>query len=299
MTQKYTVGLIQMRCSNDKKENLAKATSMLQDAAKKGVNVACMPELFMTEYFCQKEDPALFDLAEPLDGPTTHALQDIAKKTGMIIINSIFEKRTAGLYHNSALVIEKTGDVVGTYRKMHIPHDPLFYEKYYFTPGDLGFKAHDTSVGKIGTLICWDQWYPEGARATALQGADILFYPTAIGWQPADVENDVMLTESDFKAQLDAWITIQRSHAVANGVYVAAVNRIGHEGDKKGGINFWGNSFIADPFGKIIAQGSGDKEEIVMAEVNLDLVDQKRRYWPFLRDRRIDAYGDLTKRWGV
>ena len=298
MTKPFTIGLIQMQCSKDKSVSIAKAVSMLEQAAKQGVQVACMPELFATDYFCQGLNPAAFDTAEPVDGPTTQALAAVAKKTGMVIVNSIFEKAAPGLYYNTAVVIEKDGSVAGIYRKMHIPHDPLFEEKYYFTPGDLGYKSHDTSFGKLGTLICWDQWYPEAARLTTMKGAQVLFYPTAIGWQPADTENDVMLTESDFSAQLDAWITIQKSHAVANGVYVAAVNRIGHEGAKDGGINFWGNSFIADPFGKIIAQGSADKEEIITAQVDMNLIEQKRRYWPFFRDRRVDSYSDITARFG-
>ncbi len=295
---KYTIGLIQMQCFKDKERSLAKAVSMLEEAAKKGVQVACLPELFLTDYFCQTENPGQFDLAEPVDGPTTKALGEVARKHNMVIENSIFEKRAPGIYHNTAVIIETDGSIKGIYRKMHIPHDPNFYEKYYFTPGDLGYQSFDTSYGNIGTVICWDQWYPEASRLTALKGAEVIFYPTAIGWQPGDVENSAILTESDYKAQLEAWITIQRSHAVANGVYVASVNRIGHEGPEGGGINFWGNSFIADPFGKIIAQASADKEEILVAEVDTDLIDQKRKYWPFFRDRRIDSYNDLTLRYG-
>lgn len=292
----FTIGAIQMRCSTDPKQSLAKAVSMLEKCAKKGVDVACLPELFLTDYFCQREDPALFDLAEPIPGPTTDALAKVAKKTGMVIIGSIFEKRSAGVYHNTAVVIEPTGKIAGIYRKMHIPHDPLFYEKYYFTPGDLGFKSFATSAGNIGTLVCWDQWYPEGARLTALQGASALFYPTAIGWHPKE--------KKEFgAAQVSAWETMQRAHAIANGVYVCAVNRIGHEGmkkgDKKTGLEFWGHSFICDPFGRMLAVGSHDKEEILTARCNPALVEETRRNWPFFRDRRIDAYGDMTKRWGT
>lgn len=285
----FTLGLIQMRCSSDPAQSLAHATDLLKQAAKKGVQVACLPELFLTHYFCQLHDPVLFDLAEPIPGPTTEALGRIARETGMTIVGSIFERRTAGLYHNTAVVIEKDGTLAGIYRKMHIPHDPLFYEKYYFTPGDIGFKTFPTAHAKIGTLVCWDQWYPEGARLTALLGAEVLLYPTAIGWQPPE--------KAEFgETQLDAWITIQRSHAIANGVYVGAVNRIGHEGDKNGGIEFWGNSFIADPFGRVLARAGSDKEEILTATCDPAWSEKTRRWWPFLRDRRVDAYGDITKR---
>ena len=291
-TTPYTIGLIQMRCSTKPKESLAKAISMLEKAAKKGVQVACLPELFLTDYFCQRLDPSVFDLAEPADGPTTKALAVVAKKHKMVIINSIFEKAAPGLYYNTAVIIDADGKIAGKYRKMHIPHDPLFEEKYYFAPGDLGFQAFDTKAGRIGTLVCWDQWYPEGARLTAMQGATTLFYPTAIGWQPYE--------KKEFgEAQVSAWETIQRSHAIANGVYVAAVNRIGHEGDKKGGIEFWGHSFICDPFGRILAMGSHDKEEILTAKVDPKWSEQTRRWWPFFRDRRVDAYGAITKRFGA
>jgi len=290
MTKKFKIGLIQMRCSPKPAESLKKAVSMLEKAAKQGVQVACLPELFLTDYFCQKLDAKTFNLAEPVDGPTTKALGAIAKKTGMVIVSSIFEKAGPGLYYNTAVIIEKTGKVAGTYRKMHIPHDPLFEEKYYFAPGDQGFKSHDTSAGQIGALVCWDQWYPEGARLTALQGAQVLFYPTAIGWHPKE--------KAEFgEAQVSAWETIQRSHAIANGVYVAAVNRIGHEGDKNGGIEFFGHSFIADPFGRILAMGSHDKEEVLTATVDPALIEETRRNWPFLRDRRVDAYAPITNRW--
>ncbi len=280
-----------MRCSDDAAENLAKATKMLERAAADGVQIACLPELFLTEYFCQREDPALFELAEPIPGPTTDALGKIAKKTGMVIVGSIFERRTAGVYHNTAVVIERDGSVKGIYRKMHIPHDPLFYEKYYFTPGDLGFKAFATSAGKIGTLVCWDQWYPEAARLTAMQGAEVLFYPTAIGWHPKE--------KKEFgEAQVSAWETMQRAHAISNGVYVAAVNRIGHEVLSGDGLEFFGHSFISDPFGRILAMGSHDKEEIITATIDPVLIEETRRNWPFFRDRRVDAYGEITKRFG-
>ncbi len=271
--------------------SLDKACNMLKDAADKGVQVACLPELFLTDYFCQRLDDSMFDLAEPVDGPTNQALAAIAKDTGMVIVSSIFEKAASGLYYNTAVVIEKTGEIVGTYRKMHIPHDPLFEEKYYFTPGDQGFKAHETSAGKLGTLVCWDQWYPEGARLTAMQGADVLFYPTAIGWHPSE--------KAEWgESQVEAWETIQRSHAIANGVYVCAVNRIGHEIPSSGGdgIEFFGHSFICDPYGRVLAMGSHDKEEILTATIDPTMIEHKRRNWPFFRDRRVDAYGDITKR---
>jgi len=285
----YKIGLIQMRCSNNAAENLEKASKMLERAAADGVKIACLPELFLTEYFCQKEDHTLFDLAEPIPGPTSDALCKIAKKTGMVIVGSIFEKRTAGVYHNTAVIIEGNGTLAGIYRKMHIPHDPLFYEKYYFTPGDLGFKSFTTTAGKIGTLVCWDQWYPEAARLTAMQGAEVLFYPTAIGWHPKE--------KKEFgESQVSAWETMQRAHAISNGVYVAAVNRIGHEVITGDGLEFFGHSFICDPFGRILAMGSHDKEEIITATIDPALIEETRRNWPFFRDRRVDAYGDLTKR---
>ncbi len=292
MSKPFTIGLLQMKYAGSPKASLEKACSMLEDAAGKGVQVACLPELFLTDYFCQRLDPAVFNLAEPADGPTNQALAKIAKKNSMVIISSIFEKAAAGLYYNTAVIIEKDGSIAGKYRKMHIPHDPLFEEKYYFAPGDLGFKTHNTSAGKIGALICWDQWYPEGARITAMQGADILFYPTAIGWHPSE--------KAEWGAsQVDAWETIQRSHAIANGVYVAAVNRIGHEGPKDGGIEFFGHSFICDPYGRILAMGSHDKEEILTAIVDPAMAEHKRRNWPFFRDRRVDAYDIITQRWGT
>ena len=279
-----------MQCSESPAESLAKAEKMLHQAAGDGAKVACLPELFLTDYFCQKLDISKFDLAETIPGPTSNALSKIAKETGMVIIGSIYEKAAAGLHYNTATVTDSDGKLVGTYRKMHIPHDPLFEEKYYFAPGDLGFKAHDTSVGKLGALVCWDQWYPEGARLTAMQGAEILFYPTAIGWHPAE--------KAEFgESQVSAWETIQRSHAIANGVFVATVNRVGHEVTVGDGIEFFGHSFIADPFGRILAMGSHDKEEIVTATIDPKLVEETRRNWPFFRDRRVDAYGGITQRW--
>ncbi len=287
----FKIALLQMNYAGTPAAQLKKACDMLEQAAKDGAQVACLPELFLTDYFCQKLDPANFNLAEPVDGPTVTKLQEVAKKTGMVIVGSIFEKAAPGLHYNTAVVIEKTGKTVGIYRKMHIPHDPLFEEKYYFTPGDLGFKAHDTSAGKLGTLVCWDQWYPEGARLTAMQGASVLFYPTAIGWHPKE--------KAEFgEAQVSAWETIQRSHAIANGVYVAAVNRVGHEKGAGDGLEFFGHSFICDPFGRMLAVASHDKEEIITAIVDPAWGEQTRRWWPFFRDRRVDAYGDITKKFG-
>jgi N-carbamoylputrescine amidase len=296
LADKFRVGLVQMRATPNPDENLRRALEHLRDAASKGAQIVCLPELFQTQYFCQREDAALFDLAEPIPGPATDKLAETAKKLNIVVIGSLFEKRAPGVYHNTAVMIDSDGTLRGIYRKMHIPDDPLYYEKFYFTPGDLGFKAFDTSVGKVGTLVCWDQWYPEGARLTALQGAQVLFYPTAIGWHPEE-------KEKYGAAQYDAWQTIQRAHAIANGVYVAVVNRVGFEqGDILGkkatgkGLEFWGGSFIADPFGRVIAKGSHDREEILIAEVDLRLLEDTRRNWPFLRDRRIDAYGPITSR---
>ena len=294
--QKFRVGLIQMATSSDPEANFERALEHVRTAAAKGAEIVCLPELFQTQYFCQREDTALFDLAESIPGPATERLSEVAKKLKIVLIASLFEKRAAGIYHNTAVLFDADGTLRGLYRKMHIPDDPLYYEKYYFTPGDLGFRAFDTNVGRVGTLVCWDQWYPEGARLTALQGANILFYPTAIGWHPAE--------KAEFgEAQYDAWRTIQRSHAIANGVYVAAVNRVGFEtGDIRGnsapgkGLEFWGGSFLSDPFGRIIAQASHDKEEILMGEVDLALLEDTRRNWPFLRDRRIDSYAPITNR---
>jgi N-carbamoylputrescine amidase len=289
-TAPFTLGLIQMRCFTDAKQSLAHATEMLHAAAKQGVQVACLPELFLTEYFCQQTDYAVFDRAEPIPGPTSDALSRVAKDTGMVIVGSIFERRAAGVYHNTAVVFEKDGTLVDKYRKMHIPDDPLFHEKFYFTPGDLGFKAIPTSRGKLGTLVCWDQWYPEAARLTALKGADVLLYPTAIGWHPSE-------KKEWGDSQVEQWITIQRSHAIANRMFVGSVNRVGHEVTVGDGIEFFGNSFICDPYGRMLAHASSDKEEILIAEINPAMSENARRHWPHLRDRRIDAYAGITERW--
>ena len=293
----FQVGLVQMSCGPDPALNLAKAIESIGAAAALGAQVVCLPELFQTQYFCQREEAVLFDLAEPIPGPATERLAEAARSHGVVLVASLFERRAPGVYHNSAVLFDADGTLCGIYRKMHIPDDPLYYEKFYFTPGDLGFRALDTRVGRIGTLVCWDQWFPEAARLTALAGAVILFYPTAIGWHPQE--------KAEFgEAQHDAWRTIQRSHAIANGVYVAGVNRVGKEhGDIRGdraegpGLEFWGSSFLADPFGRIIAKASHDCEEVLMGEIDLNLMEDTRRNWPFLRDRRIDAYGPITKRY--
>jgi N-carbamoylputrescine amidase len=284
-----TVGLIQMQCSTDPDDNLRRGCDLLRKAASMGCRVACLPELFRSQYFCQTEDHAHFALAEPIPGPSTEALAAVARETKMVVLGSLFERRAAGIYHNTSVVFEADGTLRGKYRKMHIPDDPLYYEKFYFTPGDLGFQAIETSAANVGTLVCWDQWYPEAARLTALKGAEILFYPTAIGWHPAE--------KAEFgPAQADAWQVMQRAHAISNGVFVMAVNRIGHEGPADGGIEFWGGSFAADPFGRILAKASPDREEILVVECDPKLVETTRQHWPFLRDRRIDAYGGLTRR---
>ena len=293
---KYAVGLIQMSATPDPEENLKRAIDRVRDAARRGAKIICLPELFQTQYFCQREDSSLFDLAEPIPGPTTEKLAAVARELHIVLVASLFEKRAPGVYHNTAVTFDADGAMSNIYRKMHIPDDPLYYEKYYFTPGDLGFKAFDTNVGRVGTLVCWDQWYPEGARITALQGAHLLFYPTAIGWHPAE--------KAEFGvAQHDAWRTIQRAHAIANGVYVAVVNRVGFEhGDVRGnrapgqGLEFWGGSFFADPFGRVLAEASSAKEEILLGEVNLKELEEIRRNWPFLRDRRIESYAQITSR---
>lgn len=289
--KKFTVGLVQMSATPNPDENLERAVAKVEEAARAGAQVVCLPELFRSQYFCQKEDADLFDLAEPADGPSTQALSRVAREHRVTVVAPIFERRAAGLYHNSAVVIDGEGKVAGIYRKMHIPDDPAYYEKFYFTPGDLGFRSFDVGVGQIGTLICWDQWYPEGARLTALRGANVLFYPTAIGWHPHE-------KEQYGPSQRDAWQTIQRSHAIANGVYVAAVNRVGHEKPVEGtnGVEFWGSSFLCDPFGVVIAEASIDKEEILVGEVDVSRIEEVRRNWPFLRDRRIDAYSGIERR---
>jgi N-carbamoylputrescine amidase len=280
----------------DPEVNFASAVERIHEAVRLGANIVCLPELFRTQYFCQREELALFDLSEQIPGPSTDKLAEVARKAHVAIIASLFERRAPGLYHNTAVTLNSDGAIAGVYRKMHIPDDPLYYEKYYFTPGDLGFQAVDTAFGRVGTLVCWDQWYPEGARLTALKGAEVLFYPTAIGWHPAE--------KAEFgAAQYDAWQTIQRAHAIANGVYVAGVNRVGVEhGDILGnrvegkGIEFWGGSFLADPFGRVIAKATHDGEEILIGEIDLGLIEETRRNWPFLRDRRIDAYAPITQR---
>jgi N-carbamoylputrescine amidase len=300
LARKYTVGLVQMSMGPDPEVNFEAAIRHVREAAQLGAHIVCLPELFRAQYFCQREDLRLFDLAEPVPGRSTEKLAAVAREGRIAIVASLFERRAAGLYHNTAVTIDAEGNLAGVYRKMHIPDDPLYYEKYYFAPGDLGFQALDVNMGlasgRIGTLVCWDQWYPEGARLTALQGAEVLFYPTAIGWHPAE--------KDEFgAAQYDAWQTIQRAHAIANGVYVAAVNRVGHEeGDVLGnraagpGLEFWGGSFLADPFGRVIAKASHDAEEILLGEIDLGLIEETRRNWPFLRDRRIDAYAPITQR---
>jgi len=290
MQDSFRIGLVQMSCSLDPNENLAKAEWKVREAAATGAQVICLPELFRSQYFCREEKAELFALAEAIPGPSTEALGKLARELKVVIVGSLFERRAAGLYHNTVAVLGPDGEITGLYRKMHIPDDPLYFEKFYFTPGDLGFGSVATPFGKLGVLICWDQWYPEGARIAALSGADLLVYPTAIGWHPSE--------KAEYgPAQLDAWRTIQRSHAIANGIYVAAVNRVGYEGPPDHGLEFWGSSFIADPFGQVIAQGSCDQEEILSAECDPHRMEDVRRNWPFLRDRRIDAYAPILQRW--
>lgn len=289
-SNQFTLGLIQMRCEPDPAANMEKAVVHIQQAATQGADIICLPELFLSRYFCQKMEPALFDLAEPIPGPSSARLGEVARSLGKVIVASLFEKRGSGVYHNTAVVLDADGALVGKYRKMHIPDDPLYFEKYYFTPGDLGFRAFDTRFGRIGVLVCWDQWFPEAARLTALQGAQVLVYPTAIGWHPRE--------KAEFgAAQHQAWEISQRGHAVANGVYVAAANRVGHEGGAEAGLEFWGASFVSDPFGSLLARASHDREEVIVTACDMKKMEDIRRNWPFLRDRRIDAYGDLTKRW--
>ncbi|HVY93173.1 MAG TPA: carbon-nitrogen hydrolase [Bryobacteraceae bacterium] len=286
---KFTVGLIQTSCALDPQVNLDRTCEKIREAAKRGAQIICTEELFRSQYFCREEDARLFDLAETIPGPSTERLQPLAKELGVVIVASLFEKRAIGVYHNTAVVIDADGSLLGLYRKMHIPDDPLFFEKFYFTPGDLGFRAFDTKFGRIATLVCWDQWYPEAARLASLTGANILFYPTAIGWHPSE--------KAEFgAAQHDAWRTIQRSHAIANGIFVAAVNRVGFEGPPDRGLEFWGASFVSDPFGRILAEASHDKEEILIVECDPAKMEETRRGWPFLRDRRIDAYGPILQR---
>jgi N-carbamoylputrescine amidase len=291
------VGLTQMACGDDADANLARQLALAEQAATSGAQIICTQELFRSKYFCQAEDHRFFQLAEPIPGPSTEAFQTVARQHEVVIIASLFERRAAGLYHNTAVVIDADGSLAGTYRKMHIPDDPLYYEKFYFTPGDTGFRAWKTRYATIGVLICWDQWFPEGARLTAMQGAELLFFPTAIGWHPSE--------KAEYgRAQHESWELIQRSHAVANGCFVCAPNRIGHElvhgADKApvhpDGIEFWGQSFVAAPDGSVIARASVDREEVLLVDCDLARVEFSRTHWPFLRDRRVDAYGDLTKR---
>jgi N-carbamoylputrescine amidase len=278
-----------MKCSPDPDENLATAEERCRQAAGRGAQIVCLPELFRSQYFCREEDARLFDLAEPIPGPSTERLASVARQENVVIIASLFERRAPGVYHNTAAVIGTGGEILGLYRKMHIPDDPLYFEKFYFTQGDLGFRNFDTPFGRISTLVCWDQWYPEAARVAALGGAQILFYPTAIGWHPAE-------KAEHGSGQHEAWKTIQRGHAIANGVYVAAVNRVGFEGPPERGLEFWGASFVADPFGKVIAEASHDREETLVVECDPARTEDVRRNWPFLRDRRIDSYSPILKR---
>jgi len=285
---KVNVGIVQMSCTNNKQANLDKAIDKVKEAASKGAQIVCLQELFTSLYFCDEEDYDNFRLAEPVPGPSTDALSKIAKEGGVVIIASLFEKRTQGLYHNTTAVIDADGTFLGKYRKMHIPDDPSYYEKFYFTPGDLGYKVFNTKFARIGVLICWDQWYPEAARITALMGAQILFYPTAIGW--ATSQDEATNTE-----QYNAWQTIQRSHSVANGIHVVSVNRVGFE--QEGRMKFWGGSFISNPFGTIMYQASHENEEVYVQEIDIALTDRYRTHWPFMRDRRIDSYAPITKRY--
>ena len=293
MADKFTVGLVQMKCTTNKEENLARATEKIREAAKRGAQIISLHELFAGEYFCRTEDAALFDLAEPVPGPTTERLAKVAKELKVALVASVFERRAAGVYHNTCAVLDADGSYLGKYRKMHIPDDPLYYEKFYFTPGDLGFLNFDTKYARVGVQICWDQWYPEGSRLTAMKGAQVIFYPTSIGWHPHE-KGEVGA------AQLDSWKTIQRAHAVANGIYVAVVNRVGYEGrPEKGdaGLEFWGNSFVADPSGQVMAEAGQEKEEILVVQCDPAKSEDTRRNWPFFRDRRIDAFGGLLERW--
>ena len=286
---KFRIGLVQMACSKDPNENLAKAEWRIREAAGKGAQIVCVQELFRSQYFCQREDAALFDLAEPVPGPTTESFARLARELEVALVGSVFERRAAGVYHNTAVVVDADGELRGIYRKMHIPDDPGYYEKYYFTPGDLGFPCFDTRFARVAPLVCWDQWYPEAARLAALAGAQVLFYPTAIGWHPAEKSRGGA-------AEHDAWRTIQRSHAFANGLYVAAVNRVGYEGPLETGLEFWGGSFVADPFGQVLAEASHDREETLIVECDPRRIEEVRSNWPFLRDRRIDAYAGITSR---
>ena len=287
---KFRVGLVQMSCALDPRENMSKAEWRIREAAGRGAQIICLQELFRTQYFCREENAELFALAEPVPGPTTESLSGLARELGVVIVASVFERRGPGVYHNTAAVIDAGGELLGLYRKMHIPDDPLYYEKFYFAPGDLGVPHFDTRFARVAVEVCWDQWYPEAARLAALSGASILFYPTAIGWHPSE-------KEEHGAAQLDAWRTVQRGHAIANGMYVAAVNRVGYEGPPEAGLEFWGHSFVADPFGRIVAEAPVDQEETLVVECDPRRVEEVRRHWPFLRDRRVDAYGPILNRW--
>ncbi len=288
MSKTFTLGLVQMRCSTDSDENMTRALAQIKEAGERGAQIICLPELFLTPYFCKTHDIRLFDLAEPIPGPSTERLSAAAKAAGVVVVASLYERKMAGVYYNTAVVFDADGTMLGIYRKMHIPHDPLFFEKYYFRPGDLGFRVFSTRFGKVGTLVCWDQWFPEGARLTAMQGAEVLLYPTAIGWHPRE--------KAEFgKQQHDAWETIQRSHAIANGIYVGAVNRVGFEPSGDSGLEFWGASFVSDPFGVVLKRGSHTEEELLIVECDRERMEDVRRNWPFFRDRRTDAYGNLAK----
>jgi len=290
MVDKFTIGVIQMRSSGNREENLAHATEKIRESAARGAQIVCLHELFLSQYFCREENPDYFNLAEPIPGPSTETLGAVARERKIAIVASLFERRGPGVYHNTAAVIDADGSLLGRYRKMHIPDDPLYYEKFYFTPGDLGFPVFDTRYARIAVQVCWDQWYPEGSRLVSLAGAQVIFYPTTIGWHPHE--------KREFgAAQLDAWRTIQRSHAIANGVYVAVANRVGFEGTPDGGLEFWGNSFIADPFGEMLAQSPDSAEDILITECDPSRSEDVRRNWPFFRDRRIDAYSPILERW--
>jgi N-carbamoylputrescine amidase len=286
----FTLGLVQMRCEADPDANLERALTAVHRAARNGAQIVCLQELFRTPYFCQIHEAALFDLAEPIPGPTSEQLARAARETGTVVVGSLFERRSPGLYHNTAAVFDADGSLRGLYRKTHIPDDPLYFEKYYFTPGDLGYRVFETRFGRVGVLVCWDQWFPEAARLTALHGAEVLLYPTAIGWHPRE-------KDEHGEAQREAWQTVQRAHAIANGVFVAAVNRVGHEGPDDGGLEFWGSSFVSDPFGVLLGQSSQDREEVLVVPCDRRRLEEVRRNWPFLRDRRTDLYGDLSRRW--
>ena len=283
----FGVGLVQMSCGSNPQQNRDTAAAGIRMAAQEGAEVVCLQELFASQYFCQSEDTRFFDLAEEIPGPSTEQCSALAKDLGVVIVVPVFERRAAGVYHNSAVVIDATGELLGVYRKLHIPDDPQYFEKFYFAPGDLGYGVFKTRVATIGVLICWDQWYPEAARLTALQGAEVIFYPSAIGWLPAD-------RDTEGPTQLDAWRTVQRGHAIANGVYVATVNRVGHEGDP--GLHFWGRSFVCSPQGSIVAEASGSDGAVLVAQCSRALLEDQRRNWPFLRDRRIDTYEGITQR---